>query len=495
MVWFRKGMILIHRYLGIALSVLVVTWFLSGIGMIFAGGMPGLTQQTRLEHLPALDLARTRLSPSQAAERGNMTRSPGRLVLLTIMDRPAYRFDTGPSSIVFADTGELLEDVGAAEAMTIASRFIQLPESALHPVGVLTEPDQWTIGQSDQMPLHKFTVDDAAATELYVSESRGEVSMRTTRGTRALAWVAAIPHWFFFIELRRHDALWRQAIMWTSGLGAVLAIFGIVLAAIQFAPSRPFQVKRIGSYIPYAGLMRWHYITGVVFGLFTLTWAFSGMLSIEPFDWATPGRGGVRAAFAGGPLDVSLFPPMDAAAWGEALAERGPKEVELVRIQGDPYYVVRGVEPKPLLMEARQLRARREPFSIESLISRMKDGNPGVPIVESQVLQDYDSYYYSQNRESPLPVLRVKFDDPEKTWVYVDPAMSRVVGRFTRRVRLERWISQGLHRLDFSFWYYNRPFWNVGMIALLVGGATSSGIGLFVGARRLIRNAKRIAGA
>lgn len=493
MVWFRKGTILVHRYLGIALSALIVMWFVSGIAMIYAGGMPSLTQQARLEHLPALDLAKTRLGPSEAAERGNMTRSPGRLVLLTIMDRPAYRFDTGLSSIVFADTGELLEEVGAAKAMTIASRFMNLAESALHHAGVLTEPDQWTIGQSDQMPLHKFTVDDAAATELYVSEPRAEVSMHTTRGTRALAWVAAIPHWLFLVELRRHDMLWRQAIMWTSGLGAILAVLGIVLAVIQFSPSRPFSLKRIGASIPYAGLMRWHYITGVVFGLFTLTWAFSGVMSIEPFDWATPGRGGVRAAFTGGPLDVSLFPPIDAAGWGEALAERAPKEVEFLRIQGDPYYLVRGAEPKPLLIEAHQLRARREPFSIESLMSRMKEGNPGVPIVESQVLQDYDSYYYSQDRESSLPVLRVKFDDPEKTWVYVDPTMSRVVGRFTRRVRLERWISQGLHNLDFSFWYYNRPFWNIGMIALCLGGAVSSGIGLYIGGRRLTRGAKRMA--
>ncbi len=144
-------------------------------------------------------------------------------------------------------------------------------------------------------------------------------------------------------------------------------------------------------------------------------------------------------------------------------------------------------------MEARQLRTRREPFSIESLMGRVKEGNPGVPVAESQVLADYDSYYYAKDRESPLPVLRVKFEDPDKTWFYIDPGMSRVVGRFTRLGRVERWAFHGLHSLDFSFWYYNRPLWNFGMIALLLGGATSSGIGLFVGARRLVRNGKRIA--
>ncbi len=494
MVWFRKGLILVHRYLGIVLSALVVMWFVTGIAMIYAGGMPQLTQSARLEHLPPLDLSQIRMSPAEAAEHGNMTRTPGRLVLTTIMGRPAYRFDTGPSSIVFADTGDLLENVGATDAMAIASRFMQLPEGALHHVGVLTEPDQWTIGQSDQMPLHKITVDDAAGTELYVSESLAEVSMRTTRGSRSLAWVSAIPHWFFLVELRRHDSVWRQSILWTAGLGTLLALLGIALAVTQFSPSSPFRFSRIGSYIPYAGLMRWHYITGVIFGVFTLTWAFSGVLSIEPFDWSTGGGSGAGVArvLTGGGLDVSHFPPIDRAAWDESLSGSALKQVEFLRIQGEPYYLVRGVDPKPLLVEANPLRVRREPFSTESLMSRIEQGNPGVPIVESEMIGDYDSYYYSQNRDTPLPVLRVKFDDPDATWMYVDPGMSRVVGRFTRRVRLERWISTGLHTLDFSFWYYNRPLWDIGVIVLCFGGAVSSGIGLFVGFKRLKRGAQRM---
>ena len=184
MVWFRKAMILTHRYLGIALCVPIVMWFVSGIGMMYAGGMPRLTPETRLERLPPLDLARVRLSPSEAAEHGNMTPRPGRLVLTTIMNRPAYRFDRGSFSVVFADTGDLMTDVGEAGAMTIASRFMHMPEETLHHVGVLTEPDQWTIGQVDQMPLHKITVDDAASTQLYVSEPLGEVFRRLEAAAR-----------------------------------------------------------------------------------------------------------------------------------------------------------------------------------------------------------------------------------------------------------------------------------------------------------------------
>jgi hypothetical protein len=50
----------------------------------------------------------------------------------------------------------------------------------------------------------------------------------------------------------------------------------------------------------------------------------------------------------------------------------------------------------------------------------------------------------------------------------------------------------GLHTFDFSFWYYNRPLWDVGVIALSIGGGVSSGIGLLIGFRRLKRNARRV---
>ena len=64
---FRRVLILSHRYLGIALSLLVVMWFATGIVMMYAGGMPRLLPELRLERLPALDLSAVRLTPAEAA--------------------------------------------------------------------------------------------------------------------------------------------------------------------------------------------------------------------------------------------------------------------------------------------------------------------------------------------------------------------------------------------------------------------------------------------
>ena len=67
-------------------------------------------------------------------------------------------------------------------------------------------------------------------------------------------------------------------------------------------------------------------------------------------------------------------------------------------------------------------------------------------------------------------MLRVKYADAAQTWIYVDPEMSRVLGSVPKLARVERWLYNGLHSLDFSFWYSRRPLWDIGMIVLLVGG-------------------------
>jgi hypothetical protein len=194
----------------------------------------------------------------------------------------------------------------------------------------------------------------------------------------------------------------------------------------------------------------------------------------------------------GGPLDLAQFPLIDRAAWHQLVPAHAAKEVELLRIQGKPYYAVRGADPRPILLAANPLRARREPFSVESLIGRVQQARTDGPIVESSLLSRYDAYYYARNGRAPLPVLRVKLDDPSRTWVYIDPGMSRLVAKFTRQERVERWLYHGFHSLDFAFWYYDRPLWDVGVITLIVGGAVSSAIGLFVGYRRVARRVKRL---
>ena len=502
---FRKWLILSHRYLGIGLGLLFVVWFASGIGMIYARGMPSLTDELRLERLPPLDLESVQMMPLAAAERAGLGESLGSVTLLMVMDRPAYRLGGRGTTTVFADTGELMPEVGPAPAREVASRFMDLPPDRVRYEKLLTESDQWTISQRARLPFHKLSIDDEQGTQLYVSPESGEVVLLTTRASRALAWVSAIPHWLYFTPLRVKQNLWTQTVLWTAGLGCVLAIMGITLGIVQFKFSRPFQWSRIRSYIPYAGWMRWHYISGLVFGVLALTWVFSGWLSMEPFGWASGdrlGTGELRRALVGGPLDASGFPQIDSEAWDALLPGQSIKEITYTRILGEPYFTVRSTVAEPggttraerVLVAAETLEVRREPFEVAALMDRVRETYPDVPIVEAGLLEEYDSYYYSRDRQAysrdeqaPLPILRLKFDDPDQTWLYIDPGSGQLSMSAHRLDRVERWIYHGFHSLDFGFWYYNRPIWDIGVIVLSLGGLATSTIGLYVGIRRLWR--------
>ena len=443
-----------------------------------------------------------RLTPAEAAEAG-LVDSPGRTLLLSIMGRPAYRFGVGDTTTVFADTGDVMDGASVAQSRTIASRFAGVNEDQVEHAGTLTNVDQWTLVQSRQLPLDKFRVNDDSGTELYVSPATGEVTMVTTRRGRALAWVSTIPHFFYFAALRENQPVWYQFVVWSSGLVCALAVLGLVLGVVQSWRSK------------YAGAMRWHYVTGLVFGVFTATWAFSGLLSMEPFAWTNSEPLQVRRdVFTGGAVDLASFSAMKPAEWEHLVNGRGIKEIELARIQDEHYYVVRLAHDPDAEQAARTAasavlhhRTRRIRSSagacehaagagraVQCGVARRATAHraPRGPDRRAELLADYDSYYYSRQQLTPLPVLRVKFADPGETWFYIDPSNSAMLSQVTRLSRVERWLYNGLHSFDFPVFYDMRPLWDIAMIVLLLGGLASSSIGLVLGFSRVARGARRL---
>jgi hypothetical protein len=67
-----------------------------------------------------------------------------------------------------------------------------------------------------------------------------------------------------------------------------------------------------------------------------------------------------------------------------------------------------------------------------------------------------------------------------------------VLAEIPRLSRVERWLYNGLHSLDFAFWYTKRPLWDIVMIVLLVGGLTSAILGTWMGIKRLRRGARGV---
>jgi hypothetical protein len=157
------------------------------------------------------------------------------------------------------------------------------------------EVDQWTLQQRSYAPLYKASVADERGTVLYVSGLTGEVVQDTRRSERFWNWLGAVPHWLYFTVLRQDGALWSQVVIWTSLLGTFLTLTGVYVGIRMYGRGRRKS--------PFRGIALWHHWAGLIFGLVTLTWVFSGFASMQPWGWLeSQGPGEELQAMAGRPM-------------------------------------------------------------------------------------------------------------------------------------------------------------------------------------------------
>ena len=546
----RRWLVYTHRWLGIVGGLLFVAWFVSGVVMMYAR-MPGLAPEERLARAPALDLTTATVSPLDAARAvglapddadalAALTRpatentaqklaaemSVERVRVAMLGDRPVYRFGAGRNeTIVFADTATVLAPVERVEAEALARRYAPDYTGPFRYDGYLTEPDQWTLQARGLMPIHRFALDDAEATRLYVSSVTGDVVLRTTRSERFWGYLGPVTHWVYFTPLRQYGSAWSTFIIWSSLIGCLMCITGLVWGVWRYSPVSRFRLKRVPSQSPYAGLMKWHHYAGLIFGAITLTWTYSGLLSMGPFNWfSSPGiTARQREAATGGPLRVDLM-TLDGLRTSVTEIGRsfgtgetaGVKELEATQFRGEPFWLAYrspsadeavqwmhgGLKPRaPRPRLAHRYVSAVDPsagtftrfdegrFGEGSMLELARAAMPGVAIEHAVWLREYDAHYYDLRAGRGLPVLRVQYADEAKTWLYVDPARGSIVQRTDETRRLRRWLYQGLHSLDFPFLYYKRPLWDVVVIVLSVGGLLLSATTLVPSWRRLRRHA------
>ena len=505
----RRVLVYTHRWLGVLGSLLFLAWFVSGIVLMYAG-MPALSPEERLERMVPIDLSAARITPAQAASRHGV--SPDRLRIAMLGGRPVYRFvERGLTTTVFADDAEQLEPLTTNEALAAVAKWAPEHAANLHYVARLLEPDQWTLQSQQFLPLHKVALGDPGDTHLYVSDRTGEPVMKTSRKTRGVAYVGAVLHWLYFTPFRRHGAIWVQSVIWLSIVGCVLCLSGLVWGLWRWSPGRRYRLKRQRSQTPYAGLMRWHHYAGLVFGLTTFTWTLSGALSLDPWSWHPPNSptAAQRTAVSGGPLRLEMMTLNGirhaATAIGGAV---GPRELEVLQFQGEPFLIAvqtpsggAGAGGEGPTGSARRLVSAVAPekgaftsFEPERVVEAAHAAMAGVDVLDASWLQEYDRYYYGRPGTRPLPVLRMRFDDPQQTWLYLDPGQGRIVLKEDRLTRLNRWLYHGLHSLDFPFLYNRRPLWDVVVIALSLGGIALSATTLWQASQRLLRHGRRLSG-
>jgi hypothetical protein len=497
------GIVTAHRWLGTALCLVFAAWFASGIVMMYAG-YPLLSEGEKLARTPPLALAAAQLTPAEAYRRSGLDSPVDYVRLGTMLDRPTYFFLTGGGwAAVGADDGAVRPAVDADAARAIAREFEVGAASLPSYVGLFEAPDQWTIYTSwapylpghDFSPFHKLEFADGI--EVSVLAATGDVIQRTTSSERLWGYLGAVVHWIYPTTFRtRHVDAWNDLIVWLSALGTVLCASGVVIGIYFFRWRREPGVA--GS--PYRGWLKWHHWIGLVFGVLAGTWVFSGLMSMDPWSWSTTDDSpdGAQVDRMSGALDLDAFVAAPATAAVACRPQVNVKEIRLVQLAGVPYYYCSQAPHRSALVAADGSGAATfVSFPQSALLDAARAILPGVEIASAEMLEQYDAYYYpgwedklENDAAKRLPVLKIAFDDAERTLVYVDPHTGTPVKAYDTSGRWYRWLFHGLHSFDVAGLYAARPLWDLIVLPLMLGGVAVSVTGAWIGYKWLRRKVR-----
>jgi hypothetical protein len=487
----KRIVLFVHRWLGVAVCLFFVVWFPSGIGMMY-WDFPGVTEDDRVAHAPPLDASSIRLSPADAFATLGQSPSPREVRLSTFDGRPAYRFRSGgQEAVVYADSGARQTEVSSAMMRRVASAWAGQP-TATATIEQMDAVDQWTVQGSFRAlrPLWKYSW--PTGQQVYVSGASGEVVQYTTTASRVGAYLGPIPHWLYFTPLRRNQLRWNRVVVWSSGAATVAALLGIVIGIWIFSPSRRYRHGGAATSIPYRGPKRWHMLLGLLFGVGAVTWAFSGMLSMDPFpgvesEGASPAGerdhdANIPAALRGR-LSMTTFGARHPRQALAALGDLHVKELELAVVAGMPVYIATldHGNTRILTLDG-ETRTQFDRRAIVEPIARAAGPGGLADVLE---LTHYDRYYRDRHRRRPLPVLLARLNDADQTRYYIDPRTARIVGAYSSRNWTSRWLYHGLHSLDFPSLYNHRPAWDIVVLSFMLGG-TALGVTSLILAWRVV---------
>lgn len=476
----KTALIVIHRYSSAALCLLFAAWFISGVAMAYYR-KPVLIEEQRLAFSEPLNPASEALAPAQLPELAATWHDTELLRLGQWQGRPLYRWRTTDAvwRTAWGDTGAPASFDGASLEPEAARWFGDGTPFGYD--GAFYEQSQWSYFTEarEHYPLHRFSTEGRAPRQVFFSSRTGEPIVATTFGTRVLYYLGPGLHYFSFYPIRNNSALWRGLVNWSSGIGALTCLIGIVIGLWQLRWRAIGTDRRV---VPYARRwMRWHHWTGLFVGLLTFTWVLSGLFSMNPAGIfpTTDVPATLESAFLGPQPPLSAMPsraPNVDVRSGDAI-----KELEWKRLRGQSYVVARrDLSTTRLLWPDGNGFAERPPFSNGELMGFVRDLLPA-PVRSVEQLNEFDDHYYARrDRHLPLPVLRVRLQDEHSTWYYLDPATGQLFLKSDDGTRVRRWLYNGLHSFDMQFLLRRGRWWDVTIWLLSLFGLALSVTGVVI---------------
>lgn len=492
-----------HRWLGVALALFMLLWFLSGLVIMYSDNRT-ISRSEQLANAESLNRQNGLLSLDESWIRSAGQRTPlvsrtenadatvveGHLVNLAGAPVWLAEDDKGSRYALSAEDGHLLE-INAELAIDIASRWLtQSGRVSLDKTRYIDQAENAFVPRNYQAlaPFHRIAVNDPAGTELLISSKTGEVVSENTRLARVMYLTG---NWIHLLkplddlglaDIRKKVQLWL-------GLSATIAsLTGLIIGWLRWRPGwRGHPTYSSGRKHPYRDIWNtWHFWSGLIGGTLALTWSFSGFIDTNPGQIFTPAELSRKDLL--NYLGTETVPEKYQWQYGPIWHHEDRHDIVEVtwrRFQNEALIVTTTRDGR---RSTYAINGEKPNFTASNLQAAVKRVVPGAEITEQVILNDYDSYYYPRHHQNtvdkPLPVLRVQLNDSAKTRFYIDPQDGKLLTKLDSSARLLRWFYSALHHWDFG-WLYQRPVWD---LWLLLG----VGFGLVLSLTSVILGWKRI---
>jgi len=466
-------LILVHRWLGIFVCLLVAMWFASGIVMHFVP-FPALSEAERMDGLAPIDQSQVLHGPNDAVQAGDV-RNVTRVRLVQRPDGPIYLLSVPPAVMALrADNlaGALLPgaDLALAIAQDHANRRGLDARQAI--VSAVVPIDQWTVSGSlnPDRPLFRVSLNDRPGTEIYVSSVTGLVVRATTRRERSWNYAGSVLHWIYPTALRSRPALWTAVVWLLSVVTLITSLAGAVLGLLSVKTSR----GRIAS--PYRGWQKWHHLLGLACAPFVLTWIFSGWLSMDSGQLFSSGTLTVEEA-----RNIPVAPAWDNLPKEEWRSGVGAaKEIEWFAFNGRFYRRERtGLDTQRLFQMGSTAVTEREYLEASEAAALVEHLKPACNV--PHIVAADDNYPVS-SAVPRAPVYRFVCGD---IWYQIDGASGAILERLDPSRPAYRGLGGGLHSMDFPVLVAHPSVRSALIVVLCILGFIFSTTAVVIGWRRL----------
>ncbi|MDL2231114.1 PepSY domain-containing protein [Porphyromonadaceae bacterium OttesenSCG-928-L07] len=476
----------LHRIFGSIVCLFFFMWFVSGLVLVYHS-FPKVTKEQKYEKMEALPSSlphwETVLSP--VCDSVDQVQS---LKVRQFQNQTLYTVKTKDSTYVICN--DSLQAVTPVTFQTIRQIARKWVDSPVVRVDTLYERDQWILYSwyVNELPVYKFYYDDDEKHQLYVSSRTAEVLQLSTRKERFWAWMGAIPHKFYIPLIRRDTNLWTRSLTIAGFIALIAALSGVSLGIYVLRKSYKNKKRLVTPY--RKRWYKWHHVTGLVFGVFLITWAFSGAISMQRLpQWLVKTYGEYRispAKIRGKRLSLDKY-VLDYRSVQQVYSD--VKEIEWSHYRDVPVYnIVTGNKELCIDASTDQVKKLYLPENqIEKSIRAVHGKDASFTI---HTINEYEEYYLARKNKLPLPVYKVEVDNEDASRYYIDPA----TGDFkylNRSRKVKKWLFNAMHYLQIK-WLYEKPvLWVMSMWVLCIGGALVSLTGIVLSVRYIRRKLKR----